>query len=280
MAKVASDRASAQLVKLYADAELALKAQVQEALLSGQLGTARYRQAQLARVTSILAELQAAAIPEATEIAAASYALGMRSVEASMGFTPGNFAGVHQEAVSALADNLAGKLNAAAQTVGRRVEDVFRQEGLKAAAQGLLRGSTRRAASAELASALTKEGVTGFVARNGARWGLEPYAKMAIRTTTREAVSYGTANRMAEAGLDLVTISQHEDSDEVCDEYAGNTYSLSGASDEYPLLEEFPPFHPNCVHVMGPAEVDLDQMEAAIANAQSFDELKAAVSVG
>jgi hypothetical protein len=86
---------------------------------------------------------------------------------------------------------------------------------------------------------------------------LGKYAEMVIRTTSREAQSAATAQTMLKTGMDLVTISEHKDTDgpDVCNVYEGNTYSLTGSSDEYPVLDQWPPFHPNCRHVMTPASV-------------------------
>jgi hypothetical protein len=122
--------------------------------------------------------------------------------------------------------------------------------------------------------------VTSFVNRAGARIPIAAYTKMVIRTTTREAVSTGTANRMLEAGLDLVTISSHDHEEDECSEYDGETFSLTGATEGFDVLDQYPPFHPNCAHVMAPAEIDLDAFEEGIASASTFAELEAAVGVG
>jgi hypothetical protein len=87
---------------------------------------------------------------------------------------------------------------------------------------------------------------------------------MVVRTTTREAATHGTINRLLERGDDLITISEHPDPAEVCVPYAGQTFSLSGQTDGYDVIDQLPPFHPNCRHVATPASENLDAFEAAL----------------
>ena len=77
----------------------------------------------------------------------------------------------------------------------------------------------------------------------------------------------GTVNRLSEHGLDLVTISSHPHKADECTPYDGNTYSLSGNAAGYELLPEAPPFHAGCLHVLGPADANLDEFEAELARA-------------
>lgn len=251
------DRGAEMLRRLYAQAEAQLQALVAEAVASGALGTARYRQTRLAEVQRILAELNGEAIPEATQLVVDSYQLG-----ASMAGVRGAFGtGIHVEAIELLADNLANRLNDASETVGRRVEDTFRREGLRHAALGLIEGATRRETSERLRQTLAAQGVKAFEDRAGRQWGLEQYASMVVRTTTREAVTHGTVNALTEQGTDLVSISHHIHDADVCDRWDGKTFSLTGATEGHAVLDQYPPFHPNCRHVLTPAATNLDALE-------------------
>jgi hypothetical protein len=115
--------------------------------------------------------------------------------------------------------------------VGRRTEDAFRRAGLKQSAQGIAAGETRKAVSEALARALVEDGVTdaltGFVDKAGRRWSLDTYSNMVVRTTTREAATHGQ-------------------------------------TDGYDVIDQLPPFHPNCRHVATPASENLDAFEAAL----------------
>lgn len=155
--------------------------------------------------------------------------------------------------------------------LGRRVDDPYRRLALEAVAGGIVSLDTRRQVSQQLARRLIAEGVTdattGFVDRAGRRWPLTAYAAMVARTTTREAMTAGTVNRLLEHGLDLVTISSHSHAADECSPYDGQTFSLSGDDDRYPRLDRRPPFHPNCGHVLGPASANLDDYERELERA-------------
>lgn len=96
----------------------------------------------------------------------------------------------------------------------------------------------------------------GLVLRDslGRKWSPERYVRMYSRTRSREIQTEAIQDRMEDYDLDLVQISAHLDVDgmDICNEYEGNVYSLSGNHPKYPQLDVKPPFHPNCVHVMTP----------------------------
>jgi hypothetical protein len=258
--RLPTDARAAAIARLYAEAEARLQALVLEALASGSLGTARYRSQRLAVVQQVLAAVQGEAVPQAAQAVTDAYVLGSRIA----GVTGSFGSGVHGEAVNALADALTTRLNDAAETVGRRVDDVFRREGLRHAALSLITGGTRRDASQALQDELVKQGVSAFTDRAGREWGLSTYTEMVIRTTTREAVSVGTKNRLLGNGQDLVEVSKHNHEPDACTPYEGKTFSLTGATDGYPVLDTLPPFHPMCRHVLTPAHASLEQLERSL----------------
>lgn len=261
--RLPSDRQERELIALYAAAAQRLEGLIAEALASGKLGTLTYRRARLRAVRKVLSELVETTDEIVPEIVSVAYEDGVGMVDELVGEKSFG-GGVHTDAMQVLADNLAGELGTARETVGRRAEDVLRREGIRQAALSLAEGSTRREASAELVATLQRQGRTGFVDRSGRQWALETYAQMAIRTTTREAVSTGTRNRMLEQGLDVARISSHHGSCPICRPYDGKTFSLTGNSSHYPHLDRLPPFHPNCRHVLTPAEAGLADLEAEL----------------
>lgn len=262
--RLPTDRAVTALARLYEAAEAHLRALVAESIASGALGTARYRQQRLALVQQLLAAAQAEAVPEATQLVVDSYTLGGNIAGIEGGFGTG----IHTEAVEVLADALVGRLNDAAERVGRQADDIFRREGLRHAALDLIQAGTQRDASKQLQEALIRQGVSGFQDRAGRDWGLATYANMVVRTTTREAVSTATKNAMIERGDDVVQISSHRHESDVCDAYDGKVFSLTGATDGHPVLDRLPPFHPNCSHVMTAATANLDALERSLGLAQ------------
>lgn len=88
------------------------------------------------------------------------------------------------------------------------------------------------------------------------------------------------------AGIDVVKIIGGEWHDcPICKQYEGNKYSLTGKTKKYPKLSIFPPFHPNCSHVIKVIveEEDLEQgeIEATIRdNIGAVDNLDEAYNKG
>ena len=170
------------------------------------------------------------------------------------------FAQVHQRAIDVVAQNMADNLRDASQFIGRRVNDVFRQVGLEQTGRKQAAGATVRDMKQKVVQGLLDQGQTAFVDRRGRKWRLDSYAEMVARTTTREAASVATINTCDEFGLDLVRISTHSPTCELCAPLQGKVYSISGNDDRYPMLtdERRPPIHPNCRHVLAPYVRELD----------------------
>lgn len=175
-----------------------------------------------------------------------------------------------------IADRIDGALPGARSELGaflgRRVDDDARRAALQTVAEAIASGSTRRDASSALKARiehlarrqasealqlvqdeLTGEAKAAFIDRAGRRWDLDVYTRMVARTTTREAATRGTVDRMFEAGEDLITISDHGTTTVLCEHYEGRTFSLTGNTPGYPRIDRLTPFHPNCRHFMRPA---------------------------
>lgn len=262
------DRRWEELARVYRDAYRRLEELVREAIEKGAAGTAAYRAAQLEAVITELAKLQDVAVPDAKEAIEFAYRLGGRATDQVLGRPEFGFSGVHVRALEVLVANMVGRLGDAHQLVGRRTDDVFREISIKEIAAGIATGSGPKDVATALERRLVREGVTdaltGFVDSRGHRWQLDTYAEMVARTTTREAVSFGTANRLLEQGFDLVTVSTHANSCPICLPFQGKTYSLTGRTGGYEKLPGLPPFHPNCRHVIAPAAATFDAFERAL----------------
>lgn len=248
------------LVALYVRAEARLSLIVRRALFAGRLGEARFRRAQQREAQQVIERLQQLAAPRARELVEQSFRAGGRIGGRTRLFDDQSTYGrINREAVDLLAENLAGRLQDAHRTVGRRVDDVLRREGLRIAAEQLVAEQPVPRATRELRDRLAREGVTSFVDRAGRRWRLETYARMVVNTTKQEAVSEGTRLAMLSRGLDLVTVAGHrcrhhpKDPRHPCVAWEGETFSLTGRSSEHPRLDRLPPFHPNCRHFIVPS---------------------------
>lgn len=275
--KLPVDAKVAKLIALYETADRRLQELTASATARDAQGTADYFTRQLAEVRRVLVEVQANAVPLATEVIGDSYVQGVTYVDEALG-VGGSFAGVHREAVDVLADNIVNRLGEAVTTVGRQTEDVFRRVALDQVSLGLLAESNRAAVSAAMERRLASMRVGAFVDRAGRKWSLTSYTKMVARTTTREAVSMGTANRLLENGHDLVTVSEHGNVDDECSDYEGKTFSLTGATEGYDTLDQYPPFHPNCIHVLTPAAATFEKFEAAVNSADAREDRTVSVA--
>lgn len=165
------------------------------------------------------------------------------------------FSQVHREAARAVTESMLDVLSKAAQQIGRRVDDVFRREGMLAVAKGIIEGRARVDVSRDLEQRLRKLGRPDFVDKLGRHWPLDRYAEMVARTTTREAMTQGTIQRLHEHGIHLAQVSAHQAAD-FCVYYENVIVSIGPEPHPvYPPISAInggPPFHPRCVHVLTP----------------------------
>jgi hypothetical protein len=177
-------------------------------------------------------------------------------------------AAINTAVVEKLVSNATGRIYEATAFVGRRMADAVRQAGIEAVTQKVMTGSTVKQAKANLIESLKNTGILGVVDKRGREIKLEDYATMVARTTTREATNQGSIDAVTDLGYDLVRMSQHYSACELCSIYEGRVYSISGASTEYPPLDQaFPSgyttIHPNCAHVTVPYFPEFDDDAAA-----------------
>lgn len=103
-----------------------------------------------------------------------------------------------------------------------------------------------------------KEHLAGMVEQgnliniNGRYLVMDSYADMVARTSLRDAATTATRDLCKEYENDLVEVSDHGTECEVCEPFEGNVYSLSGKDPNHPAIEEYPPYHPNCLHSILP----------------------------
>lgn len=259
----------AALVRLYELADARLQSLVNQALISGTTAKLRYRRRVMAQVRDLLTEVRAERDPQARAVVLGAYDDGLRiahpdesrrSIKGALGGGP------HKQALEILIDALNTDLDTAEATVGRRVNDLFRREQLKTIAEQLAVGDTRRDAARALQTALQRQGTTAFVDRAGRQWSLATYTAMVSRTLPREAMSTATKNRMLERGLDLIAIDRHPHQADACSPYDGKTFSLTGDTPGYPVINKLPPFHPQCKHTAFPARENFTAALEAMAS--------------
>lgn len=248
------------LIALYRDAYVELLERIAARSAAGR--AVSYEAALLADIERILRQLDEGARAWIETQLPLAYQAGMAATLTQltqMGLNPGtlrpSLVGIHRDAVAVLANNMLADLTEAHQLVGRRLQDVFRQAGIEAVARKVATGQTARQAKAQLQQALVDQGIVAFADSRGRQWRLDAYAEMVARTTTREATNLGRLNQGTELGYDLVEITTHSPTCDICAAYQGRVYSVSGRDRRYPALYEtafrhgFHSIHPNCGHV-------------------------------
>ena len=174
-------------------------------------------------------------------------------------------ASIHTSAVDILIDDMTIDLLNANQSMRRVFRNFIRRtqqtlleerEISKMIAAGVIEGATRKQTSDVILAALRKR-MAGeqFILINGRHYRPDHYAALVARTRTREAATLGTINTCLQYGNDLVQVSAHAHVNrpgDVCPEYAGRVFSISGANPDFPHLSARPPFHPHCCHVLTP----------------------------
>lgn len=101
-----------------------------------------------------------------------------------------------------------------------------------------------------------------FINISGRNYELKAYADLVAKTRLRVVQTEAVLNTCREFDNDLVQVSDHGCDCQICLEYEGNVYSLSGKSSAYPYLDSYPPWHPRCQHNISPtSEVVLEARE-------------------
>lgn len=179
---------------------------------------------------------------------------------------PDMFSHIHSDAVSELANEMRYHINQGISIAGRRVmryldtarDNALRQAGLRSAALKVAAGQTVADMQKDLMQRLANDGFLTVQYGTGKRAyqvGLDSYAAMVARSTTREAGNLARENQLAENGYDLMMMTEHYPTCEACAVLQGRVYSISGRDKRFPPLSRaFPSgyrnVHPNCRHVM------------------------------
>ena len=106
--------------------------------------------------------------------------------------------------------------------------DEYRDIVNKVSSQVLAGTKTTNKAMQEAVSKLAEKGLTGFTARNGARWNPEGYTKMVIRSNTQNTINRIQDERIRACGGDYIEVSSHIGARPLCSQDQGQVFSLSG----------------------------------------------------
>lgn len=155
-------------------------------------------------------------------------------------------------------------------------DEALRAAGLAATGEKLASGSTVRQMQKNLIDKLQKQGFMTVQYGSGERAyqvSLDAYAEMVARSTTREAGNMARETQLKENGYDLMKMSVHFPTCEVCARLQGRVYSISGEDKRFPSIVRvyrngYRNVHPNCRHIMAPFIEEFrteDEMQTEIA---------------
>jgi hypothetical protein len=88
------------------------------------------------------------------------------------------------------------------------------------------------------------KGITGFVAKNGAKWNIETYSNMLTVHTNNTLVRLAETEKIKAKGKNLVRISDHDTICELCIPYEGKILTFA----ELEEAKKKGLYHPNCKH--------------------------------
>ena len=237
-------------------------------------GTKTYFNSVLRQLESELQLLQAATGGMVDTTIPAEYQKGLDETYAY--FTRNNlmmrqpdiFAAVHRDAIHALAREMQVQIQTGLAQAGRQVlrylnnstDNALRQIGLEESALKLSSGTTVSDMRSNMIRQMQENGfftVQYGEGANARQVPMDVYASMVARSTTREAGNLARENQLGENGHDLMQISAHYPTCEVCAKYQGRVFSISGKDARFPALSTafssgYRNIHPNCRHVAVP----------------------------
>lgn len=175
---------------------------------------------------------------------------------------PEMFAQIHSDAVSELAAEMQHHITEGISSAGRRVmryadiarDNALRQNGLRASAVKIASAQTVRDMQKDLIRRLSEDGFLTVQYGSGKyayQVGLDSYAAMVARSTTREAGNLAREKQLLANGYDLVVITEHKPCCELCARVQGRVFSISGKDKRFPPLSAaftsgYRNVHPNC----------------------------------
>lgn len=266
-----SDADIKQLIAIYEQAEKRIK----ELLLNANLADRAQKQFVLAQVQETLRDYQIRAAGQLTRQMELEFLAGIKETNELLNInTDQNFAVIDRRALEALVDEAGSTLkltvNTSYQSIERTVNSTIRtatqQRVIEATGQSFVSGLDRNKLSREIVGALSQDGITGVVYRNGANHTLSNYAQMVARSNIRVAKVQGIIQSCLENGIDLVTVSSHGGASDLCGPWQGKILSITGKTPGYDSLEVAMTwwrgkkgtgrptglFHPNCRHIITP----------------------------
>lgn len=159
---------------------------------------------------------------------------------------------VHQRAAQAIMDEAFYSILKASEYMSQDTKQRIKNAVQLANEKSLTLGMNRCEATTQAIEDVNNKGITGIVAKNGARIPADKYMAGVIHYHQRKAHVVGTENMAVQNGYDLVYVNYVGITCEHCARKQGRVYSLSGNDKRWPhMTDEYkPPYHAHCVHSM------------------------------
>lgn len=214
---------------------------------------------------------------------------------------PSVFAQIHNDAIYSLAREMQYHIGQGLEQAGRQVlrylddsmDNTLRKIGLEATAEKTATGSTVQDMQKSMIDKLQQEGfmtVQYGSGKNAYQVGLDSYAQMVSRSTTREAGNLARENQLIKNGYDLVEMTVHYPTCEKCSQFQGRVYSLSGKDKRFPALMQtafksgYRNIHPNCRHSIVPyieeMHTDKENQQAVAEGGKPFEDKRSDAEKG
>ena len=259
-----------RLIETYQKAQKKLVAIIQRKQAYGN--STAYERSLLKQINKELKKLRKASQQLVSELVKQSYKDGLQSLIDDLISDPNApilhnmMSGLNTSQIEIIVQNTNVSLNNAINLVGRQIQDIIREAGIEATAEKLTAGQTVREMQKSLEKKLLKQDITSVKYRNGKTVSIHKYTAMVARSTTAEAQNKAKTVQGQDWGYDLVRLTEHSPTCEVCAMYQGRVYALTkeaangkykgskGQALHFPylydtaLISGYSTIHPNCRH--------------------------------
>ena len=261
--RVSGDEQATRLIALYKRAEKEISTKLLQAVMKAGTKKAlsvRRLEQELKAVYKMLDELKKAGESVSVEMVTAAFSGGIRVARKQLeaagviekGTIVAEMGGVHEKAMKVYSSMIGERLADVVTTAGRTTADIYRQLELDSILTGTVSGyETINSKIREMEKTGEAQGLVAFVDRSGREWNMSTYVEMLARTTVMKIHNEAVKNEFIAHGEDLVIISYHLPTCEMCKPWNGKIVSLTGATKDYPTMTEAEAdglFHPNCRH--------------------------------
>ena len=266
--RLPSDKTAADVGRIYQALTTQLERLAAAAIGSGRLQEKSYLDARRAEIYALLQQARDTSAPIIAQAVREAYEEGSLKAREWMAAFYGTdidqpFSKNDQLLLELLTDRTINKINDEALIMGQQTQQILRTAALDELVATNVAGEVFEETTEALTDALERAGVTfdsptskpgqigaKLIKINGRNYNASSYSELLVRTESRAAHSQATIQRLRDNDHDVVQITDHRTSCDVCGQFDGKKYSLTGETEGLEILPEYPPFHPNCRHLI------------------------------